>query len=297
MNGIVVGLDESAPAADALRWAVREGVLHESPVTAVMAWGYMGQHHVSPGHAFDPGYDERAATSVLEELIDRAVGPSGAAVGRVAVCDLPGRGLVEASAGADLLVVGARGLGGFRGLLVGSVSRHCLHHATCPVAVIRDDERRSDDAPGAVVVGIDGSDTSVRALSWAVREARARQSPLTVVHAYRTAMLDALDYAAPALLPEMLEQAARDTLAWTAAKADTTELPTPPEHVVIDSGASAAILDAARGAGVVVVGSRGVGGVRGFVLGSVSQQVSQHAPCPVVVVPPPDREVSETRAR
>lgn len=292
MNGIIVGLDESAPAADALRWAVREGALHDAPVTAVMAWAYLGQHHATPDHPFDPGYGESNAAAVLDELIARTVGPAAVDVGRAVVCDLPGPGLVEASTGADLLVVGARGLGGFRGLLLGSASRHCLHHAVCPVAVVRDEEDRSAHPPGGVVVGIDGSDTSVRALAWAVREARARQSSLTVVHAYRTSLLDAVDYAAPALRPDMLEQAARDTLARTLAQVDMTGLATP-QHVVVDAGASAAILDAARSAGVVVVGSRGVGGVRGFVLGSVSDQVSQHAPCPVVVIPPPDREEPE----
>jgi nucleotide-binding universal stress UspA family protein len=78
-----------------------------------------------------------------------------------------------------LLVVGARGLGGFRRLLLGSVSEQCLHHASYPVAVVRTSPAPAGaDASPRVVVGVDGSAASQRALVWAVDEARARQVPL-----------------------------------------------------------------------------------------------------------------------
>lgn len=296
MDRIVVGLDESAAAADALRWAVHEGTVHDARVAAVMAWGYLDQHHITAEHAFDPDYDEAAAGAVLDELIARALRPAGGSVRGTVRCDLPARAVGEAASGADLLVVGARGLGGFRGLLLGSISRHCLHHATCPVAVIREADHSPGRVTDRVVVGIDGSETSAKALAWAVREARARRSPLVVVHSYRNAILGAIEYSAPVLSPDMLEQAARDSVQRALADVDTGGLVTAPQRIIVESGAPAAILDAASDASVVVVGSRGMGGVKGFVLGSVSHQVTQHAPCPVVVIPPADRAAPETPA-
>jgi len=76
---------------------------------------------------------------VLAGAVERAVGADpGVPIDLVTVCNLPARALLEQGAGADLLVVGARGLGGFRGLLLGSVSQQVVHHATCPVVIVPD---------------------------------------------------------------------------------------------------------------------------------------------------------------
>ena len=127
MEGIIVGVDESAHAQAALRWAVDHAALTHDPVTAVMAWGYIDQHHLEPDAAVRPAL-HRGPTrrKVLDDLVARAVGPDPN-VGRLAVCDLPARALLDAAKDAVLLVVGARGMGGFRGLLLGSVSRQVLH--------------------------------------------------------------------------------------------------------------------------------------------------------------------------
>jgi nucleotide-binding universal stress UspA family protein len=292
MKGIVVGLDESAPAAVSLRWAIRESQLHDWPVTAVLAWDYLGQHHGAAPPSFDPDYNQLAAAKALNEFINQTAGAAANTIGRAAILDHPGPALVEASIGAQLLVVGARGLGGFRDLLLGSVSRYCLHHATCPVAVIRGTERSPADSSDRIVVGVDGSETSQRALAWAARESTVRQTPLTIVHTYSLAYLHEFEYAAPALHPDMLEQAAHQTVDRALAGIDTTGLPAAAERVVANTGAAAAILDAAGDASLVVIGSRGMGDIKGFVLGSVSHQVTHHAPCPVVVIPPADRSPS-----
>jgi nucleotide-binding universal stress UspA family protein len=139
MGLIVVGVDESAGAAAALRWAMTEAEARGWSPRAVLAWGYLDQHHATPGQSFDPAYGEADAQAALDAIVAEVVGSARAAtVDRKLVNDLPARALLDASEGADLLVVGARGLGGFRGLLLGSVSQQCLHHATCSVAVVRE---------------------------------------------------------------------------------------------------------------------------------------------------------------
>jgi nucleotide-binding universal stress UspA family protein len=145
MGRIVVGVDESAGAAAALRWAVREGDVRGWSLTALLAWGFLDQHHASVGAPFDPAYGEADALAALDAIVARVVGTARAAtVEQKVVCDLAAPALLDASDGADLLVVGARGLGRLRTLLLGSVSQQCLHHATCPVAVVRDTERSGD---------------------------------------------------------------------------------------------------------------------------------------------------------
>ena len=137
-TGVVVGVDGSENAALAVRWAAAESVRRSAPLIAVMAWGLLDQHHVGGQTSFNPDYDERSALAALDEALVTALGSTGAGdVVRRVVNDLPGRALIEAAAAAGLLVVGARGFGGFRDLLLGSVSHRCLVHAQCPTVVVR----------------------------------------------------------------------------------------------------------------------------------------------------------------
>ena len=181
MRRIVVGVDGSTDADAALRWAVSEAGLHEATLAALLAWSYLDQHHTSKAEAFDPAYGEDDARETLLAALER-VGAADS-VEPLVVCDLPDRALLDAGRDADLLVVGARGHGGFAGLLLGSVSERVLEHAPCPVALVRLEDSGSPDRP--VVVGTDGSDTGATALRWAAAEARARRSRLQVVHAWQ----------------------------------------------------------------------------------------------------------------
>ncbi|HVM13063.1 MAG TPA: universal stress protein [Egibacteraceae bacterium] len=136
---IVVGVDGSGGADKALRYAVEEAKRRGAQVEAVLAWGLLDQPSVPGKAAFDPRFGEEQAREVLAGAVERAVGADpGVAIDLVTVCNLPARALLEQGEGADLLVVGARGLGGFRGLLLGSVSQQVVHHATCPVVIVPD---------------------------------------------------------------------------------------------------------------------------------------------------------------
>jgi len=286
MGRIVVGVDESAGAAGALHWAMREAEVRGWSLTAVLAWGFLDQHHAVVGEPFDPSYGEADARAALDSIIAAAVGTARAAtVDQKVVNDLAARALIDASDGADLLVVGARGLGRLQGLLLGSVSQQCLHHATCPVAVVRDGDLQSDDRIARIVVGIDGSDTAERALAWALGEGRAHQATVEVVHACALPYVEG-PYVATAFDSAPIEDAARRTLDTAVDSADTSGLPAPVTRTLTVGSAAAGVLHAAQGADLVVVGSRGLGGFKGLVLGSVSYQIVHHAICPVVVVPP-----------
>jgi nucleotide-binding universal stress UspA family protein len=122
-----------------------------------------------------------SAHRALDAIVDAILGDDAANVERVCVNDHPARGLLDAASGADLLVLGARGLNPVSELLLGSVSQQCLHHATTPIAIVHGPA--VDHAPG-IVVGVDASDGARRALGWALDEARRRQAPLTAVHAW-----------------------------------------------------------------------------------------------------------------
>ena len=134
---VVVGVDGSEGSADALRWAVDHARARGWSVVAVLGWDLMNQRHVDPDVAFDPHFSEADALAALQHDVAAAVGDAAADVECRAVLGRPAEALLEASKGAALLVVGARGLGGFRGLLLGSVSDQVVRHAPCPVVVLR----------------------------------------------------------------------------------------------------------------------------------------------------------------
>ena len=164
------------------------------------------------------------------------------------------------------------------------MSQRCLHHSKGPD---RDHPRHGRAGAGPrVVVGIDGSETSRRALRWAIEEARLLHGSLEVIHSWHLPYVGGYPYAASTYDATPFEEAARRTLDGVVEDTDTTGLEAPPERILHLGDPAAALLDAARGAALVVAGSRGLGGFSGLLLGSVGHHVAHHAPCPVVVVPP-----------
>jgi nucleotide-binding universal stress UspA family protein len=282
MKGIIVGVDESSCSQDALRWAVGYGGDRDLPVTAVMAWDDVLQHHVDHDAPFDPAYGAETAAKVLDELVRRAVGEGrNSGVTQVVIRDRAGPALIHAAGhDASLIVVGARGMSGFKGLLLGSVSRYVLHVATVPVAVIR---RGATRVNAPVVVGMDGSQPSRRALEWAIAYARSRKVQLIALHAWYPPY-NPMGLWAPADLHKQAKAAER-FLDDQLAQVDESGLVGCIERRVQEQRASAALLEASGLASMVVVGSRGRRPVSNTLLGSVSDQVSHYATCPVVVVP------------
>ena len=128
----------------------------------------------------------------------------------------------------------------------------------------------------SIVVGVDGSDEARRALDWAVAEARLRGAALRVVHAYQS-QPDAAGTERLRREADLIVQAAV-----TACETDGLDV----DARAVSGSAPSALLEASRGADLLVVGSRGRHGFPGLLLGSVSQQLAHHARCPVVIVPP-----------
>jgi nucleotide-binding universal stress UspA family protein len=137
-GGIVVGVDGSPSSRRALDWAVREAAATTMKIVAVMAWraptGYGTGALVASGVEWD-----QEARALLHSIVE----PISASRPEVPIEQRileghPAEVLLNQAQDADLLVVGSRGHGGFAGALLGSVSNHCVQHATCPVVVVRD---------------------------------------------------------------------------------------------------------------------------------------------------------------
>ena len=219
---------------------------------------------------------------MLDTWVTSAVGAGRAeTVERVSVCDLPWRALVTVSQDADLLVVGARGSGGFLGLRIGSVSEHVLQQAHCPVAVVHANDRAAMPNEERIIVGVDGSETAAKALAWALDEARARHAKVRVVSAWSVPVM-----AYPGMMEgaAVFEDTANEIVQDAVRDADVHGLVHSVECETLASGAAWGIIGAAKDATLVVVGSRGLSRARELILGSVSHQVVHHSPCPVVVI-------------
>jgi nucleotide-binding universal stress UspA family protein len=144
MPGILVGVDGSEPASRALEWAMKEAVAHHAPLTVitvnqVAASTWTGNPIVYPEDRAAQETDRQAAEKAVAEAAARLGGAGPPPVTIRAVSGTPARVLIEASRDADLLVVGSRGGGGFATLMMGSTSSQVVHHAHCPVVVIRRD--------------------------------------------------------------------------------------------------------------------------------------------------------------
>jgi len=138
-NGvIVVGIDGSESSREALHWAVAQAKVTGVTVEAVMAWAWPTSWGRTP--TWPPGQDPADETrKLLAEAVDSVLGRHSALdVHEVVVEGHAAPALIAASEHADLLVVGSRGHGAFAGMLLGSVSQHCVTNAACPVVVVRD---------------------------------------------------------------------------------------------------------------------------------------------------------------
>ena len=200
--------------------------------------------------------------------------------------DQPAAVLIAASRDAGLVVVGHRGLGGFTGLLVGSVGVQAAAHAACPVIVVRDsDPDEAGPAAGEVVVGVDGSELSGLAVDFAFCHAALHRLGVVAVHAYAfPAFVTSSDASSAAYdVDDLREDHARLLAEALAGYRDN--YPDVPVRQKVAYGRPAAVLVAeSAGAALTVVGSRGRGGFAGLLLGSTSQSVLHHATGPVAIV-------------
>lgn len=286
---VVAGVDGSECALQAVRWAAAEAAQRRLPLRLVAAhtWpagGLVGD----PGLGVDPRVVLRdvvrdrlaAAEAAVAEVVPDS---SAVKVEQVEVEGDPVAVLAGESERATLLVLGDRGLGGFTGLLIGSVAVALCTQAGCPVVVVRGAEA-DPTAPRSepVVVGVDGSQAGEAAVAFAVEAAALRGVPLVAVHAWRDIPVD------PTVVPlvdwDAVESGEREVLAERLAGLRTSHPDLVVHKVIVRDRPARALVDESRGAQLVVVGSRGRGGLRGLLLGSVSQQLLHHAHCPVAVV-------------
>ncbi|WP_311211476.1 MULTISPECIES: universal stress protein [unclassified Arthrobacter] len=272
---IVVGYDGSEESHRAVQWAAKHAILRDCSLHVVHCslWVLLSHNRGPVPGVADSGL-ERAAQKVLEE---------GVALAKETVPELevhttllhgmPRDHLAHVSAGAAMLVLGSRGLGGFMGLLVGSVSLEMAATAECPVAVIRAD----DNPDGFVLLAVDDSG-SPAALEDACHFAEATGAELMIVHVlhepdgYRRLREPVEAYPdAEAMLDSVLSQARHKAPGIRVAG-----------ELLVDASFSRAVVKASQGARITVVGTKGHGVIKGTI-GSTAHAVLHHAHSPVLV--------------
>jgi nucleotide-binding universal stress UspA family protein len=139
---VVVGVDGSKASTDALRWAVRYARMAGTTVRVVSAWYFPATYGWAPTPMIAEVDLEADARLAQKQVLEEVVATEGpVTVQREIVQGPPALMLLREAADAELLVVGSRGHGAFAGMLLGSISEHCVHHATCPVVVVHHDGR------------------------------------------------------------------------------------------------------------------------------------------------------------
>ncbi len=268
---IVVGYDGSGDSELALDWADQLAAEQGRPLRVLVS-------EVDPTQVLEATSDWHAAkiAQLESDARDRLAGARSRETSIEVIGVPPSQALIDASAKAVTVVIGARGHSLLSGVVLGSVSQHVTRHSSCPVVVVRAPYHPDADR---VVVGVDGSTGSRKALEFAFDHASRSGAPITAVHAWRNA---ARGDTGEGLVEEIraAERVLAEALAGFAdqypdVKVTTEAIPVVPQRVLADASQSASL---------VVVGSRGLGAFAGLLLGSVSQSVLHHAQCPVAVV-------------
>jgi nucleotide-binding universal stress UspA family protein len=275
MNEFVVGVDGSDHSKLALRWAAAAADATGVPLRAVQSW-------IHPRSAVLPIAPVPLPEQEMEEQTRQAIAAiatealgSSAAVTADVLRGPPAAALLNTVTPDSVLVLGSRGLGGFTGLLLGSVSQECVEYASCAVVVVRTDRVVGDG--DVILVGKDGSEGAQQALAWAHGLASGTGAELRAVHAWR-----AVESERPPRTSERLRSRAADAVeGWTQQVVDdveSEEMEGDPRDVLVRA---AERFDPA----LTVVGRRGAGGLRSMRLGSTANHLVRHSTTNVAVVP------------
>jgi nucleotide-binding universal stress UspA family protein len=283
---VVVGVDGSETSLAAVALAVRTAVERHRPVRVVHAFVWPLMHVPLGPSPYGPpqGGLRHDAERIVEDAVTYAHGcDPRLSVSAEVVTGGVSAVLIRESHSAAAVVLGDRGLGGFTGLLVGSVAVQVSAHAASPVLVARGTQR----VTGPVVVGVDGSPHSLDATAFAADEAVLRKTDLVAVHAWRGPVSTGPGDMLPLVYDRELvsEEETRVLVEATAGLAERY-----PDllvgHQVVRDRAASTLIAKSQYAQLVVVGARGRGGFTGLLLGSVSQALLHHAGCPVAIIRP-----------
>lgn len=281
---VVVGYDGSPVAEKALDWAAGFARERSLPLT-VLSGVQLTAPTAGDGSWFDPAADlmtEAAEHEVEQGLARVRQAFPGLTLDGYVSADSPARMLVEASASAVLTVVGSRGRGDVSELLLGSVSNALAAHGQGPVAVVP--KNMAPAADGPVVVGASDSPEGRKALRFALHTAAQVGAGISVVRAWGALRHWDQSGAEHQKLAEAIEKSSADMMDELIAAEGGSQAGVPVTRVLAHGSAEQLILDQARTARMVVVGSRGRGGFRGLLLGSTSRTVLHACTVPVVVV-------------
>jgi len=273
----LIGVDGSEQSRVALAWGLARATARGASVELIHV---ADDSFLSESVAF-LSEAQQASEQMLqaETAYARTLGFAGTLTGS-AVVGHPIAELEEASKRVDLLILGAHGGSRFAGSFFGTRAVKVAAAAHCPVAVI---PKTATESGSGVVVGIDGSDASKRAIAYAAEEASRRGTPLVAVYAWMPPLTPGLEYLWSEELVESQRTAAEEAIAIGTAGLASRYPDLEIRREILQSPPVAALVQAAEGADLLVVGSRGRGGISRLLLGSVSHGVLQALPCPVIV--------------
>jgi len=286
--GIVVGVDGSASSNSAVCWAARDAAMRNVPLTLVhMLKAFLPTFAQIPMPTGAAVWREDDGRRVLEEAVKIAEDATTAA-GKIQIsCKMqwspPVPTLVKMSDEAEMVVVGSDGRGAVGRLFLGSVSSAVVRNASCPVAVIHDDDPvmpQLHQAP--VLVGIDGSPASELAAAVAFDEASRRGVELTALHTW----LEVEDLEIPGVEWAAVKAEAERSLGAGLAGWQERYPGVRVRRLVARDRPARQLIEQSQSAQLVVVGSYGRGGLTGALLGSVSNAVVHAVHTPVIVARP-----------
>jgi len=283
---IVVGYDGSQASTAALNWATAQAVREHAPLRIAEVFELVVMDRPSPGKVVPlaalRNVREHGLTALAESVQLRH---PGLKVDTVLLEGSPAPELIEETAQARMLVLGSRGLGGFTGMIIGSVAVQVSAHAQCPVVVVPPDTLPTLHRRRRIVVGVDGSKLSAKAVDFAFEQAEAIGGRVIAVHAWNSPFSTYENGRGDLVFDNEEVRKASEVMVAEALAGPRADHPDIPVDVELVPGQPArALLQVGESADLVVVGSRGRGGFTGLLLGSTSQQVLHHAHCPVAIV-------------